>query len=241
LQITAFQRNLSILCLLAQSLLLRFTDAGIYIREDEVFMPNPKNAAKIFSIVSILFFAIPICGQTSDSIYTIPKGTRIRLKMDNEINSGVSGVGDTFTAVVVAPVMLGEIETLPAGKVIEGKIIRVKKAALGKSAGSFEVKFETLYLSEKIKLQIDASLVDTKKPESSQAANVVTIAGATGIGALVGTLVDKSKGTLAGAGIGLGIGAGAVLLQKGKEARIKAGEEFDILLNREVNLPPDDF
>lgn len=204
-------------------------------------MTNLKDAAKIFTIISILFFAISARAQTSDSIYKIPKGTRIRLEMDNEINSKVSSPGDTFTAVIVVPVTINEVEMLPVGTVIEGKIIRVKKASIGKSDGSFEVKFDTLYLSKDIKLRIDASLIASEKPKSSQAVNALTIVGATGVGALIGTLVDKSKGALVGAGVGLGISTGAILLQKGEEARIKAGEEFEILLNQDVNLPPADF
>ena len=204
-------------------------------------MTNLKNATKIFTVISILLFAISARSQPADSIYKIPKGTRIRLKMDNEINSKVSSAGDTFTATVALPVMVNAIEILPVGTVIDGKIIRVKKAAIGKSDGTFEVKFETLYLSKDLKLRMDASLINFKKRQSSQTAKALTIAGATGIGALLGTLVDKTKGALIGAGVGLGISTGVILLQKGEEARIKAGEEFEISLNQDVILPPTDF
>jgi hypothetical protein len=204
-------------------------------------MTNPKNAAKIFTVISILFFAISTRAQTSDSIYKIPKGTRIRLRMDNEINSRVSTVGDTFTAVAVAPVIINGVERLPAGTVIEGKITGVKKAAFGKSHGSFKVKFDTLYFSKDTRLLLDASLISSEKPKSSSATGALTIAGATGAGALIGTLLDKTRGALVGAGIGLGISTGAILLQKGEEARITAGEEFEILINQDVILPAPDF
>lgn len=214
-----------------------FTD----IREDEGFMKNLKVAAKIFTAASILFFAISIDAQSPDSVYKIPKGTRIRLEMDNEINSKVSSTGDTFTATVAVPVTINEIEMLPVGTVIEGKILRVKKASLGGSDGVLEVKFETLYLPKDIKLRIDASLASFEKLKSSQAAKAMTVAGATGVGALIGTLISKSKGALVGAGVGLGISASAVLLQKGEEVKIKANEQFEILINRDVDLPPADF
>jgi hypothetical protein len=204
-------------------------------------MTNLKIAAKIFTAVSILFFAISTDAQTPDSIYKIQKGTRIRLKMESEINSKVFSPGDTFRATVAVPVKFNEIEMLPAGTVIEGKILRVKKASVGGSNGRMEVKFETLYLTKDIKLRIDASLAATEKPKSSQAAKALTIAGATGAGALIGMLVGKSKGAIVGAGAAFGISAGAILLKKGKEARINAGEEFEILLNQDVDLPPADY
>jgi hypothetical protein len=204
-------------------------------------MVSFKKTTEIFTLFSILFFAFSARGQTSGSIYTIPKGTQIRVKMDNEINSKVSSVGDTFTATISVPVVNREIEVLPVGTVLEARIIRVKKAGIGKSRGDFEVKFETLYFSREVKLQIDAGLLSSAKAKSSNTRNAVTIAGATGVGALIGTLAAKTKGALIGAGAGLGIGMSAILLQKGEEARIKAGEEFSIVLNRDLILPPQDY
>ena len=204
-------------------------------------MTTLKNAANFFSVFSILFFAISGAAQTTDSIYKIPKETRIRLRMDNEINSGISISGDTFTATVAVPVIINGVEILPVGKVIEGKIVRVKKAAIGKSDGSLKVKFDTLYISSEMKLRIDADLIIFEKPRSPKTVRWLTIAGATGIGAIIGTLAGKAKGAMVGAGAGLGISAGAILMQKGTEARIKAGEDFYILLNQDVILPPADF
>jgi hypothetical protein len=198
-------------------------------------------ATGIFTFISILFFAGSAQSQISDSIYTIQKGTKIRVRMDNEINSKVSSVGDTFTTTISAPVIIRGIEVLPVGTVIEGKVIRVKNASFAKSDGNFEVNFETLYLPNGVKRQIEASLVSLDKSKSSQIINIVTIGGASAIGALLGSFLEKTKGAIVGAGIGLGLGTGVVLLQKGKEARIKAGQEVSILLKREVTLPPQDY
>lgn len=198
-------------------------------------------ATGILTVFSILFFANSARAQISNSIYTIQTGTKIRVRMDNEINSKVSSVGDTFTTTVSVPVIIREVVVLPVGTVIEGRIVRVKNASSGKSNGSFEVKFDTLYLPGGRKQQIEASLVDLVKSKSSQTSNAATIGGATAIGALFGSFFQKTRGALVGAGVGLGLGAGIVLLQKGEEARIKAGEEIDILLKREVSLPPLDY
>lgn len=200
-----------------------------------------KKATKFFTFFSILFFAGSAQSQISDSIYTLKKGTQIRVRMDNEINSKVSSVGDTFTTTVSSPVIVRGVEVLPVGTIIEGRIISVKNASIGKRSGSLEVKFETLYLPGGVKRQIDAGLVILDKPRSSQAASAKTIVGITGLGAMFGTFFEKTKGALLGAGVGLGIGTSLIFLQKGKEARIKAGEEFSILLRQDVTLPPQDY
>ena len=198
-------------------------------------------ATGIFTFFSILFFAVSAQSQISDSIYTLKKGTQIRVRMDNEINSEVSSVGDTFTVTVSSPVLARGVEVLPVGTIIEGRIISVKNASMGKKSGSFEVKFETLYLPNGVKRQIDAGLVSFDKPRSRQTADARTVVGITGLGAMIGSFIDKTRGALIGAGLGLGIGTGAVFLQKGEEARIKAGEQINIFLRQDVTMPPQDY
>lgn len=200
--------------------------------------PNPT---KIFLLFSILFFANSVKSQTSDSIYTLPAGTLIKARMDNEINSKVSSVNDTFTVTVSAPVVVREVEILPAGTILEGRIVSVKSAGIGKKNGKFEVEFETLRLPNNKKRKISADFVTFNEEIPSYSVKALPIAGGTAAGAIIGALFNKTKGALIGAGAGLGIGASLVLLQKGKEARIKSNEEITVVLKREVTLPPEDF
>ncbi|MGI8466920.1 MAG: hypothetical protein ACR2N3_00520 [Pyrinomonadaceae bacterium] len=200
-----------------------------------------ENATKIFGLILTLLFVNFVNGQTSDSIYTLPAGTRIYARMDNEINSKVSSMNDTFTVTVSKPVIIREVEVLPVGTILEGRIEKVRSAGFGKRDGSFEVKFETLRLANGTKRRIDAGLINVEKPKSSRTINAATIGGGTIIGALFGALADKSKGALIGAGAGLGIGTVVVLLQKGRESKIKSDEEIIIQLRHEVTLPTTDF
>lgn len=196
---------------------------------------------KIFVLFSILFFAHSVKSQSSDSIYTLPAGTRIKARMDNEINSKVSSVNDTFTVTVSAPVVVREVEILPAGAILEGRIISVKSAKIGGKAGEFKVEFETLRLPNNKKQKIFADFVTFDKEVPSYTSKALPIAGGSAAGAIIGAIFSKTKGALIGAGAGLGIGTSLVLLQKGKEARIKSNEEITVVLKREVTLPPEDF
>lgn len=196
------------------------------------------DATKIFSLVLSLFFVNSISGQ---SIYTLPVGTRIEARMDNEINSKISSVGDTFTVTVSKPLIIQDREMLPIGTILEGKILQVASAGFGKRFGSLKVRFETLQFPDGEKRQIEGELLNEEKPKSPQTPKAVLLGGGTIIGALFGAIIDKSRGAVIGAGTGLGIGASAVFLQKGKEARIKADEEVRILLKREVTLPVENF
>jgi hypothetical protein len=201
-----------------------------------------RKLTKIFSALLILLIVDSPLIIAQSSIYTLKAGTKLVVRMDNEINSKVSNVDDTFTATVSEPLIIRNVELITVGTVIEGKIINVKSAASGNSNGNLEVKFETLRLPDEQTRAIEASLV---KPISldnkSSSFSALSILGGTGIGTILGAVIGKSKGALIGAGLGASAGTGAAFLKKGREARIKARQEFEIRLDKEVTLPIKDF
>ena len=204
-------------------------------------MKNLNDLTKVFAFIFSLFVISAAAQNPDDSIYKLRAGTMIYARMDNEINSKVSSVDDTFTVTVSKPVVVRETEVLPIGTVIEGRVTEVKPASLGVRDGSFEVRFETLRLPDGAKRPIEAILANFEKPKTSPARGVWTLIGGTALGALVGGVVNKENGALIGAGIGAGVGTSAALLRKGREARIKTDEEIEIRLNKEVTLPVEDY
>ena len=199
---------------------------------------NPKQR---LSFLAVLIFAnliavAPTAAQT-DSIYRLPAGTHIRLKLDAEINSNVSSVNDTFIAFVTEPVAVRGTVVVPEGTQIEGRVTKVARSSNGGQAGSLDVVFETLKLGATTR-SIDGVMTQDARAGSSRTFNALSILGGIAAGALVGGVSGNRRGALIGAGVGAGAGAGVVLLRKGKDARLKKGEEFEIELRREVVLPP---
>ena len=176
-----------------------------------------------------------------DSIYRLPAGTRILLKMDTGIDSKVSSVNDTFTAVVAKAVVVRETVVLPAGAVIEGRVSSVSRAASGGKDGKLDVVFETLRISKETRRSIDGALVKRLEADSSQTVTFLSVIGGAAIGALIGAVSKTSRGTAIGAGIGAGAGTAVALLRKGKNVGIKGSEEFEIELKKEVLLPVLDY
>ena len=194
---------------------------------------------KIFAFV-ILIFVSSVSAQT-DSIYQLQAGTVFRVEMDNEINSRVAGVNDTFTATLSSPVVNRETVVLPIGTIFEGRVTKVRRAAFGGKSGILEVSFQRIRMADGSKRDIEGVLVKDLKAESSTATNALTILGGTAIGGIIGAVVKSGNGALIGAGIGAGAGTSAFYLRKGKELSIKADEEFEIKLAKTVNLPVRDF
>jgi hypothetical protein len=196
-------------------------------------------ATKVFALF-FLFFVNSIFLK-AQSIYELPSGTKIRVSMDNEINSKVSSVNDTFTTTISVPVKVRETVVLPIGTIIEGRVTKARRASIGRKNGSLIVTFETLRFATGEKRDIKGVMVNPLAAESSQTESVLTIAGGTALGAIFGGVSKSANGALIGAAIGTGAGAGLAFLRKGKDVRIKSDEEFEIELTKSVILPVRDY
>lgn len=53
----------------------------------------------------------------------------------------------------------------------------------------------------------------------------------------LGALAGGGKGAAIGAGVGAGVGFITKKLMKGKEAEVKSGTEFGVILNQPFSLP----
>lgn len=195
---------------------------------------------KIFAFLFLLFASFS-AAKSQDSIYRLEPGTKIRVQMDNEINSEVSGINDTFTTTIAEPLKIRETIVLPVGTVIVGRITKAKRASGGGTGGILSVKFETIRFENGEKREIEGILVNQLKAARSQKANILTVIGGTAIGALLGAVSGTQNGALIGAGVGAGAGTSVAVLRKGKNVRIKTNEKFEIELTKQVILPVQDF
>ena len=194
---------------------------------------------KIF-VLSFLLFSFSVLTK-AQSIYELEAGTKIRVQMDNEINSEVSSMGDTFTTVVAEPIVIRDVVVLPAGTIIEGRVTKVIRAEAGGKKGEMEVKFETIRFADGVKRNIEGILVNDLKAGSSSKIGILSVIAGTALGALIGAVSKADNGALIGAGVGAGVGTSVALLQKGKNVRIKTDEKFEIKLTKNVTLPVKDF
>lgn len=203
---------------------------------------NFRTATVQLVTVSLLIFANSFFATAQpDSIYRLPAGTRIRLKMDVELSSKVAAVNDTFTAKVARSVTVRDVVVLPVGTVIGGRVDSVSMAAGGGHNGELDPVFETIRFENAQSRTIEGELVNKLVGPSSSMTSVLSVVGGTVIGAVLGAVSKTNNGALIGGGVGAGVGTGIALLRKGKDVRIRTGEEFEIELKREVLLPALDY
>jgi len=200
-------------------------------------------AAKVFAFL-ILFFVIyiPLSAQSRqdyDTIYRIPAGTRIRLRLEGAIGSKFSSVDDTFLTRVALPVVVRDVTVLPVGVLIEGRIIKAIPATSGMRNGEIDVRMETMRFSDSLTRSIDAG--PTSPFKAKRRGKLLPIVCSSLVGAAVGFAVGSAPGALIGAGIGSGIGAGTVYSLKGREIHLKEDDVFEIVLKKDVVLPVLDY
>ena len=204
------------------------------------FMVRFAAVTKLTVLLLVVFANSSALFGQPDSIYRLPTGTRIRLKLDAEINSKISSVNDTFIATVAKPVMIRDTIVLPVGTVIEGRVSTVTHASGAGQDGYLDIVFETLKISDETR-RIDGAMLTQIRAESSRAFSILSILGGLAAGAAIGAAANTSSGALIGAAVGAGAGTGIAFLRKGKDVRIRKGEEFEIALKKEVVLPVLDY
>ena len=198
-------------------------------------------STKVFAVSTLIFLSFAsLSAQPGRSIYELPTGTRIKVRMDTEINSKVNSVNDTFIVRVIEPVVNRGVEMIPKGTIIDGRISKVGRAAWGGTDGELDVQFVRLRLSRDQAIELEAKLVKPVKAPSRTLFKAVTIGGLTAVGAWFGSSKGGGNGALMGAAIGGGTGSVVAFGRKGSDVKIKTNEEFEIELTKEAVLPAEE-
>ena len=182
--------------------------------------------------------------------YTVPTDTVIRVRLNESLNSGTARIGDRFTTNVVEPAYGGTsgVEVVPVGSKIGGRVTQVNRAGK-RTPGNITVAFDSITLPNGRTAVINGSLTTleadkvnadnegTVKGGSNRNRDAVFIGGGVGAGAIIGGIAGGGKGAVIGGILGGALGTGARVLEKEKEAEVKSGTEFGVILNRAVSLP----
>ncbi len=202
----------------------------------------------LFTLIFVLG-AMETFAQSRGS-FRVEAGQRIRVRMEEEINSKTSQVGDRFNTKVVEPVYSNTgVIVVPTGSTVVGQISSLSKAKKGGDPGTIDVRFTEIILPNGKRQAFNGSLTnldtDSAKSDNEGSASgddrkndkIIFVGGGAAGGAILGGIIGGGKGALIGGILG---GVGGLLgerLTKGEDARVKAGTEFGIYVNRAFSLP----
>jgi hypothetical protein len=175
----------------------------------------------------------------------VPEGTVISLQLNNPLSTKTNTEGDSFTAVVMTPIFLGEQIAIPKGSTVTGSISRILRPGRFKGKAGLNLLFQSIDIPGHGKLPILATLVsidsegngsvhtegriEGKSSRKRDAAKVIA-PGAAGAG--IGTLAGGGKGAGIGAGVGIAVGLASVLASRGKDIELGKGSTLEISLDR---------
>ncbi len=204
-------------------------------------MGNRVLLTKVFAVLFLIFVNfVGTNASADDPYYLLRAGKRIKLKLDAPISSRFSTEKDTFIATVTEPVRNGGRIVLDEGVSIEGRVTAVRTRASFGKAGELEVEFFRITFDGGDTRQISAKLAKSLKGGSKQGWQIASLLGGTLGGGLIGALTGNGRSAAIGAGIGGAAGTGTAIAIKGDDVGINAGEEFEIVLQRDVTLPFDE-
>jgi hypothetical protein len=213
-----------------------------------------KHVSRTIAAPSLLLLLVSVApAQTRKpkiKYYSIHTNQTFHVRMNDSLKSDESHVGETFSTTVVDPMYsTNGIELVPSGSIIHGRVTAVQKARKDGNPGTLSVSFYSVRLPNSRSAAMSGSLTDldagntksdnegTASAKKTSKRNVKFIGGGAGGGALIGAIAGGGKGAAIGAGVGAGVGFITKKLMKGKEAEVKSGTEFGVILNRPISLP----
>ncbi len=183
-------------------------------------------------------------------LYTVQRGERFRVRMEETINSKTARVGDRFTTRVTEPVYSSTgVIVIPTGSIVTGRVNSVRAAKKGGDPGQIDVSFVEVKLPNGTRRAINGSLtdLDTKKAKSDNEGvasgddrkndKIIFIGGGAAGGAVLGGAIGGGKGALIGGILGAGAGLLGERFTKGEDAEVKSGTEFGVYLNQSISMP----
>lgn len=186
----------------------------------------------------------------SSQLYTVERGQRIRVRMNEEISSKTARVGDRFSTTVTEPVYSTTgVVVIPTGSTVVGRVDSVKQAKKGGDPGSIDVSFVEVKLPNGTRRSINGSLTDLRSDDAKsdnegrasgddrKNDKVIFIGGGAAGGAILGAAIGGGKGALIGGILGGLGGLAGERLTKGEEAEVRSGTEFGVYLNQSIALP----
>ena len=95
------------------------------------------------------------------SLYAVPAGTTLRVRINQTVNSKTSRIGERVTGTVIDPVYSSNgVMLIPQGSTVSGRVDAVTAAAKGGKPGSIDMHFTQLATPNGTKRVINGMLTD---------------------------------------------------------------------------------
>jgi hypothetical protein len=148
--------------------------------------------------------------------YTVPQGTPLAVRMEQEVSAKNNNVGDSFSGALAQSVVVRGVTVLRAGAPVIGTVVAAKGQGRFKGEGELGISIR------KVGNYAVTSTAYEKTASGKGKRTTGFIAGGGGGGALIGGLAGGGKGALIGGLIGAGAGTAGAAFTGNKNVSIPA-------------------
>jgi hypothetical protein len=176
------------------------------------------------------------CVPAESGAEGVPYGTTLAVQLNESLSSDLNRSGDTFSAKLVSPIMVGNRVAIPSDARIQGVIVQVRSA--GHFNGSSELIAKVTRVTYDGKTYNLRSSEYSSKSASQAIQTAEIIGGGAGAGAILGAILGGKKGAAVGAVLGAGVGTGARAMSKPKQIELPARSTLSFRLETPLRVTP---
>jgi BON domain len=179
--------------------------------------------------------AAPTPAPTPQAV-SIPSGTQISIRLNDELNSETSQVGDTFHGSISTPIQVEGRTVVPTTADVEGRVVDVKSAGRFKGQSDLVIELTRLVMNGKsYPLATDRW---SKQGSARGKSTAAKVGGGAAVGAILGGIFGGGKGAAIGAAAGAGAGTGVSAATKGQQIDLKPETVLTFQLQNSVSVVP---
>jgi hypothetical protein len=167
---------------------------------------------------------------------TVPSGTQLSIRLNDEVNSEKAQVGDVFHGSISAPVSIDDQTVIPTTADVEGRVVDVKSA--GRFAGQSVLTLELTKLTMNGKSYSLQTSQWTKSGNGRGKSTAAKVGGGAAVGAVLGGIFGGGKGAAIGAAAGAGAGTGVSAATKGQQIILRPEAIIAFQLQGPVTVTP---
>lgn len=166
----------------------------------------------------------PSTSNAGTSTGQIPVGTRLLVKLKEDVTTANKKKGARFTAVLENKLVINGKTLVPSGATVYGNVLKSQRGGIGARRAVFEITLAEILIDGELKT-IKTSILAGKGEKGGLGKKIIK-------GAAIGALADGSSGAETGAKVGVGV----AILSGGRHAGLKTGSVVEFTLVQALTL-----
>jgi len=167
---------------------------------------------------------------------TIPSGTQLNIRVNEEVSSEKAQIGDTFHGSISSPITIDDQTVIPTTADVEGRVVEVRSA--GRFAGQSVLTLELTKLVMNGRSYSIQTGQWSKSGSGRGKATAAKVGGGAAVGAVLGGIFGGGKGAAIGAAAGAGAGTGVSAATKGQQIILKPESSVAFQLTGPLTVTP---